>query len=164
MNDDGFMYYNKFNKIHALLKKYFCKPTFDFIPEYVEDSETDIFFYKPFKVMINNDEFNDNWHEKIVATLDVEIKAKVRRGKNAIRFNIKYSSKVNKYDMNITCPASYGRDVVLNKNNYKDQDEVIKEINKWLDVKSDNQVERSSKFEIIKGTSPIKFGEQISMF
>lgn len=128
-------YYKKFEEIHDLLKNYNCKSTFSWEKEYTEGTDlltfsTDIFFYKP----LNTDkENNKEWEEDIVAKLDVVIPTKIREAeKQEIRFDISYSDKVKKYSMYISLPTS-GRSVPLSKNIYSIQDEVIREINKYIE-------------------------------
>lgn len=125
-------YYDKFQDIHELFTAYNCKPTYSFYEEYSEESEIDYFFYETFKKVVETDKIENEWHEGIIATLDVTIKTKIAKAiLSEIRFRISYSAKVKKYDMAISLPT-HSRSIFLSKDNYKTQDEMILEINKWL--------------------------------
>ncbi|EDS77372.1 hypothetical protein CBC_A0794 [Clostridium botulinum C str. Eklund] len=136
-------YYSKFEQIHNLLKKYSCKATYNWEEEYKEGPEvmlwsmdgcTDSFFYKPFECECIEEDFHykKEWEEKVDAVLDVVAKSKIRQAeRQEIRFDITYSQRVKKYSMYISLPTS-SRSIPLSKDVYKNQDEVIHEIEKWL--------------------------------
>ena len=133
-------YYSNFEQIHNLLKQYSCKATYNWEEEYREgpgiiismDGCTDTWFYKPFEFVEVDNLYKVEWKETVNAALDVVIKTKIEKAQcEEIRFDITYSQRVKKYSMYISLPTS-SRSISLSKDVYKNQDEVIHEIEKWL--------------------------------
>lgn len=126
------MYENQFQKIHQLLKDYRCEPTFKFEPEYTEHLIlTGTFFYRSEELM-HIDEIKAEWKEKVDARLDVCVPTRKEYSeKDLIRFIVEWSRKVKLYSMYISLPTS-GRSKSLSSKTYKNQEEVITEIRKWL--------------------------------
>ncbi|WDU82296.1 hypothetical protein [Caloramator sp. Dgby_cultured_2] len=124
-------YYDKFYKIHDLLKEYGCKRTFDFEEEYTENILLPCFtFYCTDVNLLDSREYD--WREEVHAQLDVVIPTKMEGAiKGIIRFHIYYSDKVDKYSMHISLPTN-SRSISLSKNVYQGQEDIIEEIKKWL--------------------------------
>lgn len=156
-------HYDKFQNIHELLKEYGCKATFKWEKEYQDGGEIvfeeNIVFYASLEE-IKTDKMNREWEEEINAALDVVVNTKMQGADvGTIRFDISYSEKVKKYSMYISLPT-HMRSVSLSKGNYKKQEEVISEIQKWLIVakckkpKKEKNMKKESSWEC----------EQISLF
>jgi hypothetical protein len=156
-------HYDKFSKVHALLKEYGCKPMYPQVSnrDYNEKPEVDIFFYEPFEHVKTKDGFNKQWEEHIDAELDTVVKTKIQGADHQeIRFCLTYSVRAKRYSLFISLPT-HGRSIVLAKDIYKVQNEVFNEIQKWLitaKCKKVKAVEKES--DIVK---PAKGFEQLTL-
>jgi hypothetical protein len=132
--------YGMFADIHAFLKEYNCKPTYDWEQEFkiIEQGnvwKTESFFYETFEEAMSNEYMKPEWKEVIDANLDVVLHTEMKQAQRAkqIRFDIDYSKKVQLYSMYISLPGEC-RSIPVSKNLYRTQEEVLKEVRKWVDA------------------------------
>ncbi len=155
-------HYNKFKEIHDLLKEYSCKPTFDFEKEYTDNptiNESNWFYQTLEECKDARSMIPTSKPETIHAKLVVVVHTKMDGAEcQELRFDIEYSEKVNKYSMYISLPT-HSRSVPLSKGIYKNQNDVLGEVTRWLLQGKCKKVK-----PIVAKEKPKQAGEQQSLF